>query len=152
MGFRNTAAPYLNKLLKMASAIITIFSFGTLFLILLNNPILFLQLRGQEKRDWVSPKSTLVHPESFSYCCALDLHINFYWTEINLFPSILALLICFGLSMWDESSKILYFIDFWHSSFCRFWRPWKLLWTKSKGHKSNVHCQWVHRQFFMDES
>ena len=34
MGFRNTATPYLNKLLKMASAIITIFSFGTLFLII----------------------------------------------------------------------------------------------------------------------
>ena len=33
-GFRNTATPYLNKLLKIASAIITSFSFGTLFLIL----------------------------------------------------------------------------------------------------------------------
>ena len=46
MGFRNTAAPYLIKLLKMASAIITIFSFGTLFLILLNNPILFFRSNG----------------------------------------------------------------------------------------------------------
>ena len=32
---------YISKLLKMASAIILIFSFGTLFLILLNIPVLF---------------------------------------------------------------------------------------------------------------
>jgi hypothetical protein len=28
-----------------------------------------------------------------------------------------------GLSMWNESSKTLYFMDFWHSFCWRLWRP-----------------------------
>ena len=43
-----------------------------------------------------------------------------------------------GLSMWYVSSNIHYSIDFWHSYCWRLWRPWKLVLTKSKGHKSNV--------------
>ena len=52
-----------------------------------------------------------------------------------------------GLSMWDNSAKIPYFIDFWHSFCWRLWRPWMLVLTKSKDLKSNVPCQWIHRQF-----
>ena len=52
-----------------------------------------------------------------------------------------------GLSMWNGSSKTLYFMDFWHS-FC--WRPWMLLSTKSKGHKSNVRISWMYRFCFYD--
>ena len=44
-----------------------------------------------------------------------------------------------GLSMWNGSSKIHYFIDFWHSFCWRLWRPCMLLLIKSKGHMSNVH-------------
>ena len=44
-----------------------------------------------------------------------------------------------GLSMWNGSSKIHYFIDFWHSFCWRLWRPCMLLLTKSKGHMSNFH-------------
>ena len=42
-----------------------------------------------------------------------------------------------GLSMWNGSSNIHYFIDFCHSFCWRLWRPCMLLLTKSKGHKSN---------------
>ena len=42
------------------------------------------------------------------------------------------------LSMWNGSSKIHNFMDFWHSFCWRLWRPWMLLSTKSNGHKSNV--------------
>ena len=42
-----------------------------------------------------------------------------------------------GLSMWDGSLKIHYFMDFWHSFCLRLWKPRMLLSTKSKGHKSN---------------
>ena len=41
--------------------------------------------------------------------------------------------------MWDWWSKVHYFIDFWHLFFWRLWRRERLLLTKSKGHKSNVH-------------
>ena len=41
-----------------------------------------------------------------------------------------------GLSMWNGSSKIHYFIDFWHSFYLRLWRPCVLFSTKAKGHKS----------------
>ena len=44
-----------------------------------------------------------------------------------------------GLLMWDGSSKIQYFIDFWQMFFWRLWRTGMLLLTKLKGHKSNVH-------------
>ena len=43
-----------------------------------------------------------------------------------------------GLSMWNGSSKIHYFIDFWHSLCCRLWRPWMILLTKSKGDNYNL--------------
>ena len=41
--------------------------------------------------------------------------------------------------MWNGSSKIHCFIDFWHSFCWRLWRPCMLLLTKSKGHMSNCH-------------
>jgi hypothetical protein len=53
-----------------------------------------------------------------------------------------------GLSMWDNSPKIPYFIHFWHSFCWRLWRPWMLVLTNYKDHKSNVPYQWIHRQFF----
>ena len=43
-----------------------------------------------------------------------------------------------GLSMWNGSSKFLFFIDFWHYVCWRLWRPWMLPLTKYKGHKSNA--------------
>ena len=55
-----------------------------------------------------------------------------------------------GLSMWNGSSKILYFMDFWHSFCWRLWRPWMLLSTKSKGHKSNFRISWMYRSCFYD--
>ena len=53
-----------------------------------------------------------------------------------------------GLSMWNESPKIPYFIDYWHFFCWRLWRPWMLILIKSKDHKSNVPCQCMHRQLF----
>ena len=53
-----------------------------------------------------------------------------------------------GLSMWDGSSKTHYFVDLWESFCRRLWRPWILLLTKSKGHKSNVPCQWTYKYLF----
>ena len=61
------------------------------------------------------------------------------WDKVNQSEQVLInlkmLLSCFqdlgtnlGLLMWDESSKLHYFIDFWHSL---RWRPWMLLLTKS---------------------
>ena len=50
-----------------------------------------------------------------------------------------------GLLMWDGSSKIHYFIDFWQPFWWRLWRTRMLLLTKSKGQQSNVHCQWTCR-------
>ena len=55
-----------------------------------------------------------------------------------------------GLPMWNGSSKILYFIDFGHSFCWRLWRPWMLLSTKSKGHKSNFRISWMYRSCFYD--
>ena len=54
-------------------------------------------------------------------------------TLLNLmFPSALTSKMTYPSHwMWDESSKIHFFIDFWHSSFWRLWR------TKLKGHMSN---------------
>ena len=52
-----------------------------------------------------------------------------------------------GLSMWNGSSKIHNFMDFWHSFCWRLWRPRMLLSTKSKGHKSNDRISlmyWYH--------
>ena len=40
-----------------------------------------------------------------------------------------------GLSLWNGSSKFLYFFYFWHSV-C--WRPWMLPLTKFEDHKSNA--------------
>ena len=53
-----------------------------------------------------------------------------------------------GLSMWNGSSKIHYFMDFWHSFCWRLWRPWMLLSTKSKGHKSKFRISWMYRSCF----
>ena len=50
-----------------------------------------------------------------------------------------------GLSMWNESSKIHYFMDFWHFFCWRLWRPWMLLSSKSKGHKSKFRISWMYR-------
>ena len=49
-----------------------------------------------------------------------------------------------------QSSKIHNFMDFWHSFCWRLWRPWMLLSTKSKGHKSNVRISWMYRSCFYD--
>ena len=50
-----------------------------------------------------------------------------------------------GLSMWNELSKIHYFMDFWHFFCWRLWRPWMLLSTKSKWHKWNFRISWMYR-------
>ena len=44
-----------------------------------------------------------------------------------------------SLLMWDGSSKIHFFIDFWHPLSWRQWRTGMLLLTKLKGHWSNFH-------------
>ena len=41
-----------------------------------------------------------------------------------------------GLSMWNGSSKIHYFIDFWHSFYLRLWRPCVLFSTRAKSQES----------------
>ena len=43
-----------------------------------------------------------------------------------------------GLLMWDGSSNIHHFMDFWHPSCWRLWRTGMLLLTKLKGHNLNV--------------
>ena len=53
-----------------------------------------------------------------------------------------------GLSMCNESSKIHYFMDFWHFFCWRLWRPWMLLSTKSMGHKSKFRISWMYRFCF----
>ena len=55
-----------------------------------------------------------------------------------------------GLSMWNGSSKIHYFIDIWNSFCWRLWRPWMLLSTKSKGHKSNFRISGMYRFYLYD--
>ena len=55
-----------------------------------------------------------------------------------------------GLSIWNGSSKIQYFIDIWNSFCWRLWRPWMLLSTKSKGHKSNFRISEMYRFCFYD--
>ena len=55
-----------------------------------------------------------------------------------------------GLSMWNGSSKLYYFMDFWHSFCWRLWRPWMVLSTKSKGHKSNFRMSEMYRFCFYD--
>jgi hypothetical protein len=50
-----------------------------------------------------------------------------------------------GLSMWNGSSKIHYFMDFWPSFCWRLWRLWMLLSTKFKGHKSNVRISGIYK-------
>jgi hypothetical protein len=44
-----------------------------------------------------------------------------------------------SLLMWDGSSKIHFFIDFWHPFSWRLWRTGMLLFTKLKVHRSNFH-------------
>ncbi len=39
-------------------------------------------------------------------------------------------------------------LEFCHPSELRLWRIGMLILTKSNGHKSNVPCQWIHRQLF----
>ena len=58
--------------------------------------------------------------------------------ELNVFINPSTKMTYPGLSVWNGSSKIHYFIDFWHSFCWRLWRPCMLLLTKSKGHKSNA--------------
>ena len=55
-----------------------------------------------------------------------------------------------GLSMWNGSSKIHNFMDFGHSFCWRLWRPWMLISTKSKCHKSNFRISWMYRYLFYD--
>ena len=55
-----------------------------------------------------------------------------------------------GLPMWNSSSKIHYFIDFWHPFCWRLWRPWMLLSTKSKGHKSKFRISWMYTYHFYE--
>ena len=55
-----------------------------------------------------------------------------------------------GLTMWNGSSKIQYFIDIWNSFCWRLWRPWMLLSTTSKGHKSNFRISGMYRFCFYD--
>ena len=43
-----------------------------------------------------------------------------------------------------DCQKSTYFVDFGHSFYWRLWRPWMLLLTKFKGHKSNAQS---HKQF-----
>ena len=50
-----------------------------------------------------------------------------------------------SLSMWNISSKIHYFMGFWRFFCWRLWRPWMLLSTKSKGHKSKFRISWMYR-------
>ena len=45
----------------------------------------------------------------------------------------------YSLLMWDGSSKIQFFIDFWHPFSWRLWRTGMLLLTKLKGHRWNFH-------------
>ena len=52
--------------------------------------------------------------------------------------------------MWDESSQIHFFIDFWHSSFWRLWRTGMLLLTKLKGHRSNFHYSGLQKAQLVD--
>ena len=59
--------------------------------------------------------------------------------ELNVFINPSTKMTYPDLSMWNGSSKIHYFIDFWHSFCWSLWRPCMLLLTKSKGHMSNVH-------------
>ena len=47
-------------------------------------------------------------------------------------------------------SKTHNFMDFWHSFWWRLWRPWILLSTKSKCHKSNFRIIWMYRYHFYD--
>ena len=58
-----------------------------------------------------------------------------------------------GLPMWNESSKIHYFMDFygfWALFLLEARRPWMLLSTKSKGHKSNFFIPWMYKSCFYD--
>ena len=55
-----------------------------------------------------------------------------------------------GLSVCNGSSKIHNFRDFWHSFCWRLWRPWMLLSTISKGHKSNLCISWMYRSCFYE--
>jgi len=56
--------------------------------------------------------------------------------ELDVFINPITKMTYPGLSMLNGSSKIHYFIDFWHSFCWRLWRPCMLVLTKSKGHKS----------------
>jgi hypothetical protein len=49
-----------------------------------------------------------------------------------------------------DHQKTLYFKDFWDSFCWRLWRPWMLLSTKSKGHKSKFRISWMYRYHFYE--
>jgi hypothetical protein len=53
-----------------------------------------------------------------------------------------------SLLMWDGSSKIHFFIDFWHPFSWRLWRTVMLLLTKLKGHRSNFHYSGPQKALF----
>ena len=93
-----------------------------------------------------SMTSTALTTSVASMTSMASFHQKTYWAWC--FLQSCTKLTYLGLSMWDNLAKITYFIDFWHSFCWRLWRPWMLVLTKSKDHKSNVPCQWIHRQLF----
>jgi hypothetical protein len=52
--------------------------------------------------------------------------------------------------MWNGSSKIHFFIDFWHPFSWRLWRTGMLLFTKLKGHRSNFHYSGPQKAHLVD--
>ena len=83
-----------------------------------------------------------------SVASTASYHQKTYWAWCCYYPG--NKMTYLGLPMWNGSSKILYFMDFGHSFCWRLWRPWMLLSTKSKGHKSNFRISWMYRSCFYD--
>ena len=81
-----------------------------------------------------------------SVASTASFHQNTYWAWCCQLPG--NKITYPGLSMWNESSKIHYFMDFWHFFCWRLWRPWMLISTKSKGHKSKFRNSWMYRYSF----
>ena len=73
-----------------------------------------------------------------------------FFLELDVFINPSTKMTYSGLSMWNGSSKIHYFMDFWPSFCWRLWRPWMLLSTKSKGHKSKFRISWMYKYHFYE--
>ena len=67
----------------------------------------------------------------------LQPHFTKKFTELDVSISPDTKMTYSSLLMWDGSSKIHFFIDFWHPFSWRLWRTGMLLLTKLKGHRSN---------------